>query len=113
LIRVLKGCPWHFEKHLVVLKQFSSPISIRREELTESAFWVRVIGLSPLLISEEQARGIGTMMGSFMEYESDRGKIRTTDFLRIRVAIDVTKTIYGEWSGSGRRMLSLSNFYYC
>ena len=51
------------------------------------------MGLSPLLISEEQARGIGTMMGSFMEYESDRGKIRTTNFLRIRVAIDVTKTI--------------------
>ena len=93
LIRVLKGSPWHFEKHLVLLKQFPSPASIRREELTTCAFWVRVMGLSLLLISGEQARGIKAMMGSFMDYESDRSKIRTTSFLRIRVEVDVTKTI--------------------
>ncbi|PPR96281.1 hypothetical protein GOBAR_AA24388 [Gossypium barbadense] len=91
--RVLKGSPWTFNNHLLILHPLQWGEDPLKIPLIFSPFWVQIHTIPMGFFYENLARQLGYFLGKFMEYDnSDLGKGKR-NFMRIRVQWDVRHTL--------------------
>ncbi|KAG8499292.1 hypothetical protein CXB51_005801 [Gossypium anomalum] len=89
LDRVLKGSPWTFNNHLLLLYKLQLREDPLQVPLVLTPFWVQIHDVPVGLFSENLVIQIGNFIGVFLEYDGyNLGKENRT-FMRIRVQIDV------------------------
>ncbi|MBA0576898.1 hypothetical protein Golob_024872, partial [Gossypium lobatum] len=91
--RVLKGLPWTFNNHLLILcklKRGEDPLKI---PLVFVPFWVQIHNVPIGLFSENLAIQLGNFIGVFLEYDASTLGKENHNYMRIRVQIDVRKPL--------------------
>ncbi|KAK2993812.1 hypothetical protein RJ640_027690 [Escallonia rubra] len=91
--RVLEGCPWAFEKSLIIIKEYEGDIQPSKIDLHWCPFWIHVINLPFNRMDRDTGELISKKVGRFLrvdlnEYETGWGKS-----LRIRTLIDTRKPL--------------------
>ncbi|KAL4361617.1 hypothetical protein GQ457_04G018150 [Hibiscus cannabinus] len=89
MLRVLDGCPWCFNNHLLLLHRIfrgEDPVLV---PLDYAMFWVQLHDLPSGLVSEVMARLFGNFIGEFVKYDSKRVIIGRKQFLRVKVILNV------------------------
>ncbi|KAG8497159.1 hypothetical protein CXB51_008376 [Gossypium anomalum] len=69
LERVLKGSPWTFNNHLLILHQLMDGDDPLKVPLIYTNFWVQIHEIPLRFFSEALARQIGGFIGKFIEYD--------------------------------------------
>ncbi|MCI17989.1 DUF4283 domain protein, partial [Trifolium medium] len=69
--KVLKGGPWFFEKHMLILGSMVGAESPAHVPLYTVPFWVQVHKLPSGLMSEKIGKQIAGAMGEFLEYDAN------------------------------------------
>ncbi|KAK4397412.1 hypothetical protein Sango_1577800 [Sesamum angolense] len=70
--RVLEGCPWSFEKNLLVLNTVDMNENPQQVNLDWAAFHIHVHGLPLSKMSKEMAQFIGNHVGRFVDVDMNR-----------------------------------------
>ncbi|KAL0347998.1 UNVERIFIED_CONTAM: hypothetical protein Sangu_1027600 [Sesamum angustifolium] len=70
--RVLEGCPWSFQKNLLVLSTVGLNENPQDVNLDWVVFYVHVHGLPLSKMSEAMAKFIGNQLGRFVDVDLDR-----------------------------------------
>ncbi|KAL0331179.1 UNVERIFIED_CONTAM: hypothetical protein Sangu_1663400 [Sesamum angustifolium] len=91
--RVLESGPWAFEKSLLVLAAVSDTDNPAEVDLTWCDFHIRIHGLPLGKMTTEIATFIGVKIGRLKDCDSSKGPLSWGSFMRLRVAIDVTKPL--------------------
>lgn len=87
---ILDGGPWTFGRDLLVLaKVHRSAIPASIPLLTQE-FWVRIHGLPILFMTKTMGEELGSSLGKVLKVNCDKHGDCLGDFLRIRVALDIT-----------------------
>ncbi|KAL8507358.1 hypothetical protein ACS0TY_018053 [Phlomoides rotata] len=92
LLEVKKREPWHFEKHLVLLKEITEEEQPSTIALHTIGIWVRLYDLLLAARSEKYIRSIASKCGEVLDIDinSAQGFGRS---IRVRVNLDVTKPL--------------------
>lgn len=93
LERLIIGTPWTFTNQLLVchrLKEEDDPMEV---PLVFSTFSVQVHDLPPKFFSKTMAKLFGDFIREFVYYYSKQLNQRMKNFLRIRVQIDICKSL--------------------
>ncbi|MBA0701035.1 hypothetical protein Goari_027121 [Gossypium aridum] len=89
--RVLKGLPWTFNNHLLILSKLRRGEDPLKIPLVYVSFWVQIHDVPIGLFSESLGRLWGNFIRVFLEYDgSDLGN---RNYMRVRVQIDVRKPL--------------------
>lgn len=81
--RVLKGSPWTFNNHLLILHTLQRGEDPLKIPLIFTPFWVQIHDILIGFFSKNLARQLGDFLGQFLENDSsDLGKARR-NFMRI------------------------------
>lgn len=94
--RVLEREPWLFDKneqHLMVLSEPKPGSTAEDLEFRYTPFWIHVHGVPWERKNEATAREIGDDIGRYIGAEKDKWGRMMGSYLRIRVAVDITKPI--------------------
>ena len=89
--RVLKGEPWTFDRHLVVLEKMNSGDGFEDLSFNQTSFWVQVHDLPVRRSSLEVAMEIVSVMGNVDVRMSKEGGSNNFNFFKTRVSVDITK----------------------
>ncbi|KAI5448130.1 hypothetical protein KIW84_015527 [Lathyrus oleraceus] len=65
----LKGGPWTFDSHLLIIERVKSGVHTENTPLFHVDFWVQVHNLSSGLMLEKVERTMTNFIGSFVEYD--------------------------------------------
>nr|XP_023884360.1 uncharacterized protein LOC111996607 [Quercus suber] len=90
---VLKGEPWTFDKHLVALKRVEKTMNIQDVLFDRTRFWIQIHDLPILSSSMGVAKDIVSLAGVVDEVETEAEDPESYNFMRVRVAIDITKPL--------------------
>ena len=93
LERVLEYEPWSFDKSLVVFKKAPDVESIPFLEFDRVTFWVQIHNIPEKSLNHETGEAIGKMIGSMIQVADTEDDGAGGEFLRVRVAIDITKPL--------------------
>ncbi|XP_016743170.1 uncharacterized protein [Gossypium hirsutum] len=93
LERVLKGSPWTFNNHLLILHQLMDRDDPLKVPLIYANFWVQIHEVPLGFFSEALERQIGDFIGKFIEYNGSNLGKGVRHYLRIRVKLDVRKPL--------------------
>lgn len=91
--RIVNASPWAVKGHIIVFQQWSPSATLSELVFTKSPFWVQIHNLPLNRVNLENAKVIGNLLGSFISYDDVANKQKFKVYMRIRVAIDVTKPI--------------------
>lgn len=87
--RVLKGSPWTFNNHLLVLYKLELKEDPLQVPLVLTPFWVQVHDVPIGLFSKNLATQLGNFLGNFIEHDVSYLGKENRNFIRIRVQIDI------------------------
>ncbi|GMI85726.1 hypothetical protein HRI_002241900 [Hibiscus trionum] len=93
MLRVLEGCPWFFNNHLLILHRIEKGEDPMLVSLDTAMFWVQVHDIPTGLISEPMVRQFGNFIGQFLDYDSKLVLTSRRHFMRIKVAINVNYSL--------------------
>ncbi|XP_058734223.1 uncharacterized protein At4g02000-like [Vicia villosa] len=102
----LKGGPWSYDNHLLVIEKVQVGVQIENIPLFHVEFWVQVHNLPAGLMLEKVGRTMANFIGSFVEYDKNNNSSFWRQYMRLRVKIDVrlplkthtrVKNKGGEW----------------
>ncbi|MBA0718301.1 hypothetical protein Golax_006056 [Gossypium laxum] len=91
--RVLKGLPWTFNNHLLILcklKRSEDPLKI---PLVYVPFWVQIHNVLVDLFSKSLAIVLDNLTGVFLKYDGSNLGKENRNYMRVRVQIDVRKPL--------------------
>ncbi|KAL0430337.1 UNVERIFIED_CONTAM: hypothetical protein Sradi_0659700 [Sesamum radiatum] len=91
--RVLDGCPWSFDKNLLILNSIAMNENPQDVNLDWAAFHVHVHGLPLSKMSKDMARFIGDYLGRFIDVDADSAGHVWGSSMRLRVSLDVSKPL--------------------
>ena len=100
--RVLQKQPWSFNKSLLVLKEINGDLRPEEVNMEWCPFTVQVHGLPLGLMTKRIGVILGEVLGDVLEVETDDDVSAWGKFLKIRVALNITKPL------KRGKMLSLS-----
>jgi hypothetical protein len=89
--RVLGGCPWLFDRHLLLLHEFDGLTPPREFIFNSSPLWVQVFDLPLYHMTEEVGELIGNAMGRHIETEVTEDGVGWGKYLRVKTRIDISK----------------------
>ncbi|KAG8482513.1 hypothetical protein CXB51_023963 [Gossypium anomalum] len=87
--RVIKGAPWTFNNHLLIIHMLLENEDPREVALTYSFFWVQIHDLLLEMMLEAVAKKFGDFIGSFVEYDVKQIGKGYRNYMRVRVLLDV------------------------
>lgn len=67
--RIVKGGPWFFDKHMLILSMIPKGTSPHDVPLFEVSFWVQIHDLQPGFISKRVGKQLGDWINVFLEYD--------------------------------------------
>lgn len=91
--RILKGCPWSFDKSLMVLAYANGKGPPTTIPLAVENFWVQIHGLDPEDMIKEVGQLAGNCLGHYRWTDLGDDGVCLTNYLRIRVGINVLKPL--------------------
>ncbi|XP_052483022.1 uncharacterized protein LOC128036167 [Gossypium raimondii] len=91
--RVIKGSPWTFNNHLLILHKLQWGEDPLRIPLILSPFWVQVHDVPIGFYSESLAMQLGNFIGIFQEYNSSSLGKENMNYMQIRVHIDIRRPL--------------------
>lgn len=91
--RVLKGSPWTFNNHLLILYKLQWREDPLKVPLILTPFWVQVHDVLIGYYSENLAMQLGNFLGNFMEYDGSSLGKENRNFMRIQVQIDIRRPL--------------------
>ncbi|KAK3419362.1 hypothetical protein EUGRSUZ_H05091, partial [Eucalyptus grandis] len=65
--KVLEASPWSFSNNLLILQQLNPKLPIHCHEFTHCAFWMQVLGLPLIRITENALLEVASIMGKILE----------------------------------------------
>ena len=89
---VIQGEPWAFDKHLMALKEVEKHADIRNLVFDHTNMWIQIHDV-PLGFPWKAAKDIISMVGKVDESIQEEEKFEGGNFLRFRVAVDVSKLL--------------------
>ncbi|KAG8501437.1 hypothetical protein CXB51_003768 [Gossypium anomalum] len=92
--RVLKGSPWTFNNHLLLLQMLNWGEYQLKVPLVLSPFWVQIHDIPAGFFSEALAKQLGDFIGTFMEYDGANME-KGDSFCEARMALGVETTEMG------------------
>lgn len=103
---VVKGGPWSFDNHLLIIRNMLMGMPIQNIPLYHVEFWVQVHNIPIGFMTEVVGRHLGNYIGEFVEYDSSNNSSIWGNYMRIRVKVDVrlplkkerkVRTVGGDW----------------
>ena len=91
--RVIKGGPWTFNQHLLLLSRLAVRINPTHVSLFLADFWVQIHDLPYGFMSEKVCKEVGNFIGKFVESDEKNFGGIWRNYMRIRVSIDVRKPL--------------------
>ena len=91
--RVFKGGPWSFDNQLLMLQRWKKGMTVGNIQMDKASLWVQVWGVPFDMISPRVAKEVGNRLGDIEKVEERKGKDDVNFFLRVRVALPITKPI--------------------
>ncbi|WOH01895.1 hypothetical protein DCAR_0521281 [Daucus carota subsp. sativus] len=121
--RVLDDGPWTFNQQVLVIKKFNAEEQLKDIILSELFMWVQVYDVPIGFKSEFVLKSIGNFVGRYMESDPKNFQGLFRDYLRVRVAIDISRPLKsqmrikkpgGEWLWIHFKYERLPSFcFYC
>lgn len=121
--RVLDDGPWTFNEQALLLKKLDIGEQLKDIRLTEMFIWVQIYDLPIGFNSECILKSIGNFVGKFVEVDPKNFQGLMRDYLRIKVAFDVRRSLKsrmklkkagGEWLWINFKYERLTSFcFYC
>nr|KYP46238.1 Uncharacterized protein At4g02000 family [Cajanus cajan] len=93
LQRILKGGPWSFDRHLLILGIIKDGEVPNQIPLYTVPFWVQIHQLPPGFNSSSVGQNIANHIGEFLEFDSRNTTTFWRSYMRVRVLIDVRKPL--------------------
>jgi hypothetical protein len=91
--RVQEGCPWLFDRNILILKEVEDNTPPAQMDFSKSPCWIQVRDIPLICINKEVGNKIGETIGEVEEVDiSGEGPGRGCS-LRIKVHIDITKPL--------------------
>ncbi|PPR93683.1 hypothetical protein GOBAR_AA26989 [Gossypium barbadense] len=87
--RVLKGTPWFFNNHLLILHKIMPREDSSMIPLIYADFWVRIHDLPLGLMSEAMAHSSDLFLSSFLDYDVKMAFMGRKRLMRIKVKLEV------------------------
>lgn len=121
--RVLDDGPWTFNQQVLVIKKFNAEEQLKDVKLSELFMWVQIYDVPIGFKSDFVLKSIGNYVGRYMESDSKNFKGMFRNYLRIKVAIDISRPLKsqmrikkpgGEWLWIRFKYERLPSFcFYC
>ncbi|XVF59039.1 hypothetical protein PTKIN_Ptkin07bG0242100 [Pterospermum kingtungense] len=93
LRRVLDGCSWTFDNHLLILHKLDPGKIPSQIPLFHVDFWVQVYDLRTSFMTSIVGKRLGNFIGRFVAYDDKNNSQIWRSYMRIRVSVDVRKPI--------------------
>lgn len=93
LKRIVDGGPWSFNNIPLILHQLKKGEFPLRVPLDWLPFWIQIHDLPAGYITENIGKQLGNFIGRFLEYDASNSTTTWRQYMRIRVAIDVSKPL--------------------
>jgi hypothetical protein len=93
LKKVLKGGPWFYNKHMLILGSMAEASVPSQVPLYTVPFWVQVHNIPVGSMSEKNGKQIAASLGEFLEYDEKNNSNFWRKYMRIRVMLDVRKPL--------------------
>ena len=90
--KVLQGEPWVFDRHLIVLQRYDGSAPVTDLCFDRTSFWVQIHNLPFSLRTVDAAVSLGETLG-IVTKPRDEAEMKGGQFMRVRVAVDVTKPL--------------------
>ena len=91
--RVLKGRPWPFDRHALVLNEFDGKAQPSQMQLRYSPIWIQVHDMPLLCMTRGVGVKIGASLGEIEEVDIAGDGAGSRRCLRLRVVIDLSKLL--------------------
>lgn len=91
--RVIDGIPWSFNRRALLIARLQEDVNPRCIPLNTIDLWVQIYDMQPGFMSEKVIMEIGNQIGVFVSSCPNNYKGVWRDYMRIRVTIDVTKSL--------------------
>ncbi|MBA0603910.1 hypothetical protein Gorai_008537 [Gossypium raimondii] len=91
--RVLKGLPWTFNNHLLLLNKLGRGEDPLKVPLIFTPFWVQIHHVPIGLFFEKLAVQLGNFLDAFLEYDTLNLGKENRNYMRVRVQLDVRKPL--------------------
>lgn len=107
LERVMKGGPWTFDNHLLVLGRMQVGVPLHDIPLFHTEFWVQAHNLPVGFMTEAVGKLLANYIGKFVGYDPTNNSCVWREYMRLRVLVDVRQPLKkerkvrvagGEWS---------------
>ncbi|MBA0845287.1 hypothetical protein Goarm_022928, partial [Gossypium armourianum] len=86
--RVIKGSPWTFNNHLLILHKLQRGEDPLKVPLISSPFWVQIHDVPIGFYSDKLAMQLGNFIGIFQEYDGSNLGKENMNFMRIRAKME-------------------------
>ncbi|XP_024171540.1 uncharacterized protein LOC112177483 [Rosa chinensis] len=90
--KVLRGCPWRYQKAPAILHIFDGVSPIHQLPMTDLFFWVRITNVPSDFEERHTIRNIASVAGKFLEL--DDKLFNATRRIRVRVSHDISKPFH-------------------
>lgn len=91
--RVIKDGPWHFDKSLILVKEFEGQQHVTTIDMNESSFWVRIFDLPLIACNAYVGNLVGEALGGVEEVDIEYGEVEWGEYTRIRICLNITKPL--------------------
>lgn len=97
LENVVKGGPWSFDNHMLVLGRMQTGVLIQNIPLFHVEFWVQAHNIRVGFMFEVVGMHLGNYIGEFIEYDPSNNSSMWRSYMRLRVKVDVRSPLKKEW----------------
>lgn len=94
--RVLKGGPWTFDNHLLVLGRMRVGVPLEDIPLFHIEFWVQAHHLPVGFMNEAVGKLLANYIGTFVEYDPANNACVWREYMRLGVLVDVRQPLKKE-----------------
>ncbi|GAV85132.1 DUF4283 domain-containing protein/zf-CCHC_4 domain-containing protein, partial [Cephalotus follicularis] len=92
-MKVLKCCPWLFDKHIILLEKIEGEVHPSTISLHKATLCIRVFGVPYMCLSERVGRIIKELISELEEVIVISGKKDNNQYFKLGVEIDVHKPL--------------------
>ncbi|KAK7835681.1 uncharacterized protein CFP56_023287 [Quercus suber] len=93
LNRILRGGPWSFDNQLLMLIRWRKGMTVGNIRMETATLWVQIWGAPLDMFSSQVAKKVGSRLGVVKEVEQRRRQDELNYFMRVRVALPISKPI--------------------
>ena len=91
--RVLRDGPWTFDNQILMLRKWQPGMTATNVKFDSVALWVQIWGAPFDMVYPQVATAMGRQLGVVEEVEQRRRKDMQNMFMRVKVAIPITKPL--------------------